>query len=190
MRILVVGDSLSAEYGIARDSGWVALLRRALAGAKPPVDVINASISGDTTSGGLTRFASLLERQAPSIVVIELGANDGLRGLPVALARANLQKMISLARKREIRVVLVGIQVPPNYGREYAEGFRAMFGELAAHDQAALVPFLFAGLEDTPDYFQADRMHPNEAAQPILLRNIMGVLGPEITAAQRRVRPK
>ena len=190
VRILVVGDSLSAEYGIARDSGWVSLLRRTLTTANPPVEVINASISGDTTSGGLTRLASLLDRHTPSIVIIELGANDGLRGLPVAMARANLQKMTTLAKDRGSRVFLVGIQVPPNYGREYAEGFKKMFGELAVANQAALVPFLFAGLDDTAAYFQPDRMHPNEAAQPILLRNIMEVLGPEIKAAQRPVHPK
>ncbi|MCC7226625.1 MAG: arylesterase [Burkholderiaceae bacterium] len=190
VRILVVGDSLSAEYGITRDSGWVSLLRRTLSTANPPVEVINASISGDTTSGGLTRMASLLDRHAPSIVIIELGANDGLRGLPVAMARANLQKMMTLAKDRGARVILVGIQVPPNYGREYAEGFRKMFGELAVANQAALVPFLFSGLDDTAAYFQSDRMHPNEAAQPILLRNIMEVLDPEIKAAQRPVHPK
>lgn len=190
VRILVVGDSLSAEYGIARNSGWVSLLKRELQGATPPVDVVNASISGDTTAGGLTRFAPLLDRLAPAIVVIELGANDGLRGLPVTMTRSNLKKMIELSRSRGARVVLVGIQVPPNYGREYAEGFKALFSELAAGDQAALVPFLFAGLQDTAEHFQADRMHPNEAAQPILLHNVMQVLGPEIKAAQRRVRPK
>ena len=190
VRILVVGDSLSAEYGIARNSGWVSLLKHELQSADPPVDVVNASISGDTTAGGLTRFAPLLERLAPAIVVIELGANDGLRGLPVTVARTNLKKMIDLARSRGASVVLVGIQVPPNYGREYAEGFKTMFSELAAGGQAALVSFLFEGLQDTAEYFQADRMHPNEAAQPILLRNVMQVLGPEIKAAQRPVRPK
>ena len=190
VRILVVGDSLSAEYGIARNSGWVSLLKRELAGTDPSIDVVNASISGDTTAGGRTRFASLLDRLAPAIVVIELGANDGLRGLAVTMARSNLKNMIDLARSRGARVVLVGIQVPPNYGREYSEAFKAMFSELAAGGQAALVPFLFAGLQDTAEYFQADRMHPNEAAQPILLRNVMQVLGPEIKAAQRPVRPK
>ena len=190
VRILVVGDSLSAEYGIARGSGWVSLLRRELASAVPSVEIVNASISGDTTAGGLARLVPLLDRLAPAIVVIELGANDGLRGLPVAMARSNLQRMIDLARQRGARVVLVGIQVPPNYGREYAEGFGAMYSALAADGQAALVPFLFAGLKDTAEYFQEDRMHPNESAQPILLRNVMQVLGPEIKAAQRRAGPK
>ena len=190
VRILVVGDSLSAEYGIARNSGWVSLLKRELASADPSVDVVNASISGDTTAGGLTRLAPLLDRLAPAIVVIELGANDGLRGLPVTTARSNLKNMIDLARSRGARVVLVGIEVPSNYGREYSEGFKAMFSELASGGQAALVPFLFADLQDSAEYFQADRMHPNEAAQPILLRNVMQVLGPEIKAARRPVRPK
>ncbi|NWG73282.1 MAG: arylesterase [Rubrivivax sp.] len=179
--ILVVGDSLSAEYGLARGSGWVALLEQRLAAEKIAARVVNASISGDTTSGGRSRLPALLAQHKPTHVVIELGGNDALRGLPLESTRANLVEMTRAARAAGARVVVVGMQVPPNYGRRYADDFAALFGEVAKVEGAALVPFLLAGVADGPDptaLFQGDRIHPNADAQPIMLGNVWPVLQP------------
>jgi len=181
--LLVVGDSLSAEYGLARDTGWVKLLERRLQqqdGAK--YSVVNASISGETTSGGRTRLPDLLKNHRPAIVVIELGANDGLRGLPIELMRSNLRAMIDVSRRAGARVLLVGIRVPPNYGRDYAERFFKTFAALARETKAALAPFLLDGIADDLSLFQADRIHPNEAAQPRLLDNVWPHLQPLLAA--------
>jgi len=175
--ILVLGDSLSAEYGLPHGSGWVALLRERLAAEKIDVTVINASISGDTTGGGMARLPPLLQ-QHPSIVVIELGANDGLRGLSLVAAESNLQKMINAAQAEHAKVVLVGMQLPPNYGPDYTKKFAALYGKLAKSSKTALVPFLFAGLEDKPQLFQADHLHPTVEAQTILLDNVWPSLKP------------
>ena len=177
-RILVVGDSLSAEYGIARRSGWVSLLSQALSSEQPSVTVINARISGDTTSGGLARLSTLLEKQAPTIVVIELGANDALRGLPLAMTQKNLSEMVSRAQAIGAKVLLIGMQIPPNYGREYAQAFKNVFSDTVQHTQSALVPFLFEGFADQRQYFQADGIHPNESAQPLMLKNVRQALDP------------
>jgi acyl-CoA thioesterase-1 len=179
--VLVLGDSLSAEYGLARGSGWVALLGERLAREKRPATVVNASISGDTTAGGRTRLPSLLAQHHPDIVIIELGANDALRGLPLALTRANLLAMTQAARAAGAAVVLVGMQVPPNYGKTYGDEFAALFGSVAKSEQAALVPFLLAGVADAPQaesLFQNDRLHPTQAAQATLLDNVWPVLAP------------
>jgi acyl-CoA thioesterase-1 len=179
--ILVVGDSLSAEYGLARGSGWVTLLEQRLAREKVAARVVNASISGDTTSGGRARLASLLAQHKPSHVVIELGGNDALRGLPLASTQANLTAMTQAAQAAGARVVLVGMQVPPNYGRAYTESFASMFAAVAKAQKAALVPFLLKGVADGPDpeaLFQADRIHPTAAAQPAMLANVWPVLAP------------
>jgi acyl-CoA thioesterase-1 len=173
--VLVFGDSLSAEYGLSRGTGWVALLEKRLAAQKSAVRIVNASISGETTSGGRSRLPALLAQHKPAIVVIELGANDALRGLPQDMTEANLTFMTQAAQKAGARVLLVGIQVPPNYGADYSRRFAAMFEKVATTLKAALVPFMLKGVADGEDptrLFQADRIHPKEEAQPIILDNI------------------
>lgn len=179
--LLVLGDSLSAEYGLRRGSGWVELLSRRLSGRRPPWQVVNASISGETTAGGRTRIATLLERHRPAVVVIELGGNDALRGLPLDMTRANLTAMIRAAKASGARVLVVGMQVPPNYGRKYADDFAGLFAEVARAEGTALVPFLLAGVADAPQaasLFQADRIHPNAQAQARMLDNVWPALQP------------
>jgi acyl-CoA thioesterase-1 len=180
-RLLVVGDSLSAEYGLKRGSGWVALLNQQLAQQLPQASVVNASISGDTTAGGLSRLPALLKQHQPTHVVIELGANDALRGLPLVGTQDNLQAMVQACRASGARVLLIGMQVPPNYGGPYTRDFAALFGKVAQAQKTALVPFLLAGVADSPRaeaLFQADRIHPNESAQPRILQNVWPVLWP------------
>ncbi|MDP1690708.1 MAG: arylesterase [Burkholderiaceae bacterium] len=180
-RILVVGDSLSAEYGVARGSGWVALLERRLAQEKLAAKVVNASISGDTTSGGRSRLPALLAQYRPTHVILELGGNDALRGLPLEQTQANLSAMARAAKAGGARVVVVGMQVPPNYGRQYGADFAAVFARVAKSEGAALVPFLLEGVADGADtdaMFQADRIHPREAAHPRMLNNVWPVLRP------------
>jgi acyl-CoA thioesterase-1 len=201
LRILVIGDSLSAEYGLKRGSGWVALLESRLAesvnwnekskaSAKseikaennlkitPDFTVINASISGDTTSGGRSRLAPLIDLHHPTHVIIELGANDALRGLPVAKTEENLTAMVQTALSSKAKVLLVGIQIPPNYGAEFTKQFAATYPKVAKANQIGLVPFILAGIADVANpvefvkLFQADRIHPTEAAQPRILANI------------------
>ncbi len=179
--VLVVGDSLSAEYGLARGSGWVALLEQRLMQQKMNVGVVNASISGDTTSGGRSRLPELLARHRPTHVILELGGNDALRGLPLAMTQSNLSEMARAARGAGAKVLLVGMQVPPNYGRQYGDDFAALFASVAKAEGAALVPFLLKGVADGPQsegLFQADRIHPNAQAQATLLDNVWAVLKP------------
>ena len=179
--VLVVGDSLSAEYGLARGTGWVALLEQRLASQKRDVAVVNASISGDTTSGGRSRLPELLARHRPTHVILELGGNDALRGLPLAMTRGNLVAMTSAARSAGASVLLVGMRVPPNYGRQYADDFAALYASAAKAEGAALVPFLLKGVADAPQadtLFQADRIHPNALAQPTMLDNVWAGLKP------------
>ena len=173
--LLVLGDSLSAEYGLAKGSGWVALLEQRLAQEKRTLKVVNASISGDTTSGGLARLPFLLKQHAPAIVVIELGANDALRGLPLDMTRENLRAMVRLAQAAKAHVLLLGMQVPPNYGPDYAQQFAASFATVAKEQKVALVPFFLKDVADAAnaaDLFQSDRIHPTAAAHPILLNNV------------------
>jgi acyl-CoA thioesterase-1 len=173
--ILVVGDSLSAEYGLKRGEGWVPLLEKRLAEQKLPVTVINASISGDTTSGGRARLGALLKQHRPTHVVLELGANDALRGLPLHNTEDNLTQMTREAQAAGAQVLIVGIQVPPNYGSDYLKRFEAVFQKVAAATKAAVVPFLLRGIADGPDaetLFQPDRIHPVAAAQPRMLDNV------------------
>ena len=177
-RILVVGDSLSSEYGIARNTGWVNLLKQSLHSAQIDTDIMNASISGDTTSGGVTRLKRLLDKHNPHLVIIELGGNDALRGLPLELTRSNLNTMASQARSSGAKVVIVGMQIPPNYGREYTTGFKDLFGSVAKQNDANLVPFLLEGVAADPKYLQADNLHPNELAQPQMMRNVLEVILP------------
>jgi acyl-CoA thioesterase I len=179
--VLVVGDSLSAEYGIARGSGWVALLERRLASEKIAARVVNASISGDTTSGGRARLPALLAQHKPTHVILELGGNDALRGLPLTQTRDNLAAMARAAKAAGARVVVAGMQVPPNYGRLYAAEFVALFAQVAQSEGAALVPFLLKGVADAPNadaMFQPDRIHPSQAAHPLMLGNVWPVLRP------------
>lgn len=179
--ILVVGDSLSAEYGLSRGKGWVALLEQRLAQDRIAATVVNASISGDTTSGGRSRLPALLKRHAPDVVILELGGNDALRGLPLSMTRDNLAHMARTARAQGARVVVVGMQMPPNYGRKYAEEFEAVFATVARQEKAALVPFLLKGVADVPhaeSLFQPDRIHPREEAHPTMLANVWPTLKP------------
>ncbi|MBK6613885.1 MAG: arylesterase [Ottowia sp.] len=173
--VLVLGDSLSAEYGIARGAGWVALLDRKLSAEKIAARVVNASISGDTTSGGRARLPALLRTHRPAVVVIELGGNDALRGLPLDMTEANLAAMAQAAGQAGAKVLLAGMQVPPNYGGDYGRRFAAVFPKVARAQQAALVPFLLKGVADRPDaaaLFQADRIHPTAEAHPAILANV------------------
>ena len=173
--LLVLGDSLSAEYGLKRGTGWVALLERQLAAEKMKVTVVNASISGDTTSGGRARLPALLAQHQPTLVVIELGGNDALRGLPLDMSRDNLLAMTRLAQQSGAKVALLGMQVPPNYGRDYAQRFARIYVDVAKATRSALVPFFLKGIADAPDslaWFQADRIHPKEEAHPRLLTNV------------------
>lgn len=181
--ILVMGDSLSAEYGLPRGTGWVALLQARLKDQGVAGEVINASISGETTSGGVTRLASLLKQHKPTHVVIELGANDALRGLPLKSSRANLQAMITLSQQAGAKVLLIGMMVPPNYGKRYADDFQSMFPSLAQAHHTALVPFLLKGIADRPDardWFQADGIHPLPKGHPIMLDQVWAALKPQL----------
>jgi acyl-CoA thioesterase I len=173
--ILVVGDSLSAEYGLKRGQGWVALLEQQLKAEKVSARVVNASISGDTTSGGVSRLAPLLAQHKPSHVIIELGGNDALRGLPISLTENNLSKMTQSAQKTGAKVLLIGMQVPPNYGGDYGARFADTFTTVAKANKADVVPFLLKGVADganPTEMFQNDRIHPKAEAQPIMLANV------------------
>jgi acyl-CoA thioesterase I len=173
--VLVLGDSLSAEYGLRRGTGWVPLLEKQLAQEKKSVRVVNASISGDTTSGGLSRLAPLLAQRKPSIVVLELGGNDALRGLPLDMTEKNLLTMTQASKKAGAKVLIVGLQVPPNYGGVYGATFSKLFVQVAKTEKVALVPFFLRGIADVADAenrFQPDRIHPNEQSQPLMLANV------------------
>lgn len=167
--VLILGDSISAGYGLAAGQGWVDLLQRKLAAQGFPHKVINASISGDTTAGGRSRLAAALQVHKPQIVVIELGGNDGLRGSALAPVRANLDSMVDAAQRAGAKVLLLGMQLPPNYGSRYVAEFAALFSDAAKAHKTALVPFLLQGFGDKPELFQADRIHPTAAAQPLML---------------------
>lgn len=173
--ILVLGDSLSAEYGLPRGTGWVALLEKRLAQEEIAATVVNASVSGETTSGGRTRLAALLTQHQPSQVVIELGGNDALRGLPLKNTEENLTWMVQTAQKSGAKVLLVGMQVPPNYGTDYANRFAATFTTVAKARKVGVVPFFLKGVADGPDptrLFQPDRIHPRAEAHPQMLANV------------------
>jgi acyl-CoA thioesterase-1 len=179
--VLVLGDSLSAEYGLARGTGWLSLLQKRLQTEKVNAEFVNASISGETTSGGKSRLDALLAQQHPAVVIIELGANDGLRGLSLAASEANLRAMIAASHKAKARVLLIGMRLPPNYGRDYTQKFSAMYAKLAKESNTALVPFFLAGLENRPELFQADRLHPTADGQAIMLDNVWPHLKPLLT---------
>jgi len=180
--VLVLGDSLSAEYGLPRDSGWVSLLAQRVTSTGSAHRVVNASISGETTSGGRTRLAALLQAHRPAVVVIELGANDGLRGLSLDAMRDNLLAMCTQVRTAGARVLLIGMRLPPNYGRAYAERFQATFADVARAQHLPLVPFLLEGFADRAEWFQPDRIHPTREAQPRMLDNVWAHLRPLLGA--------
>ncbi len=169
--LLVLGDSISAEYGLARGSGWVALLEARLAERMPGWKVVNASISGETSSGGAARIASLLERHRPEAVIVELGGNDALRGLDLNATRTNLERIVGASKQAGAKVLLLGMQVPPNYGRAYTDAFAALFDDVSRSHQVPLVPFFLDGIAEDTSLFQSDRIHPNDQAQPRLLEN-------------------
>lgn len=172
------GDSLSAAYGIAQARGWVALLGERLKRERPDYIVVNASISGETSGGGASRIQKTLQQHKPSIVVLELGANDGLRGLPVLQMKQNLAKIIDEAQKSGARVLLVGMKLPPNYGPDYTAAFESAYGELAKRYKTALIPFLLEDFAEKPELFQPDRVHPTEAAQPLMMERVWKALRP------------
>lgn len=177
-KILVVGDSLSAAYGIDRTDGWVNLLSQRLANQYPGYTIINESITGETTAAGLTILPALLTKHQPQILILELGANDGLQGLPVPHIQQNLSQMIALAQKMQIRILLVGMQLPPNYGTQYTDMFKNMYPALAQQYQIALAPFLLQGVGGYIQYAQQDNIHPTAEAQHIMLENVWPHLKP------------
>ena len=170
--ILVYGDSLSAAYGIPQNAGWVALLGERLKQQKSNYTVVNASISGETSAGGAARIGAALAKTRPAIVIVELGANDGLRGLPVAQMKTNLAAIVQAAKRKGARVILVGMQLPPNYGAQYVNAFRSAFRDVARDERVPLVPFLLEGVPNEREMFQADNLHLVAEAQPILMENV------------------
>lgn len=176
--VLVFGDSLSASYGIEEEQGWVNLLSEKLRQAQSPYSVINASVSGETSTGGLSRLPAALAEFQPSVVILELGGNDGLRGLPLATLQSNLEEMVSLSQRAGAKVLLAGIQIPPNYGPRYTEPFYALFGDIAESEQLPFVPFLIDGIPQQPELMQNDGIHPRAEAQHMILDNVWPVLEP------------
>ncbi len=174
--LVVLGDSLSAEYGLPRGSGWVQLLQQRIDQQGHSYRIVNASISGETTSGGVSRIDGLLKRQRPAIVIIELGGNDALRGLDLAATRANLLTLARRSKATGARVLILGMQMPPNYGVAYGEGFARIFEEVAKETDSALVPFFLEDIGERLEYFQPDRIHPNESAQPLMLERVWPAL--------------
>lgn len=174
--ILVFGDSLSAGYGIARNDSWVYLLQQELKKSHPRLEVVNASISGETSAGGVRRIGKALREHRPAVVIVELGANDGLRGTPLAATEQQLSTIIREAKQANAKVLLLGMQLPPNYGLEYAKNFRALYPRLAQQHRIALLPFMLEGVP--PEQFLPDNLHPNAVAQPQILRNVLQALAP------------
>jgi len=170
--ILVLGDSLSASFGIAQSQGWVSLLQEKLIASKYSHRIVNASISGETTQGGASRLPALLDQHKPELLILELGGNDGLRGLPLTLMKNSLQTMINKAKEQQTQVLLVGMKLPPNYGHTYTERFHNIYAQLAAQNNIALVPFLLAGFATDRTMIQADGIHPKAIAQPAMLNNV------------------
>jgi acyl-CoA thioesterase I len=176
--ILVFGDSLSAAYGLRPEQGWVALLQKRLASTGYGYEIVNASVSGETSSGGLQRLPRALQLHQPGILILELGANDGLRGLPLTTTRENLQKMIALAKQSHARVLLVGMRIPPNYGPRYTSDFAQMYPEIASRDGLPLVPFLLQSVALDPGRMQSDGLHPNARGEPAVLDTLWPQLEP------------
>jgi acyl-CoA thioesterase-1 len=184
--VLVVGDSISAEYGLGNAKGWVALLTARLKADQIPQRVVNASISGDTTAGGRSRLPALLSQYKPAVVVIELGGNDALRGGTLAATRANLDDMVKRAKSAKAKVLLLGVKLPPNYGATFLRDFEAVFVDVARTHKVSLVPHLFEGFGEKLEYFQADRIHPTAEAQPKILDNVWPALKPLLVPAKSK----
>lgn len=182
--LLVVGDSISAAYGLEMERGWVALLQQRLTARGLSYQVVNASISGDTSAGGRNRLPALLRQHQPSLVVIELGGNDGLRGLPLANLQDNLRTMVQLAKQQDAQVILLGMRIPPNYGARYTEGFYQVFQKVAEQESVPVVDFFLENVGGVPGMVQADGIHPTEQAQPILLDNAWVVIKEAIDLAR------
>jgi acyl-CoA thioesterase I len=181
LKLLVLGDSLSAEYGLPRGKGWVALLETKLHQENLEFSLVNASISGETTAGGKSRLAALLTEHRPSHVIVELGANDALRGFALSATQKNLSEMLARIKTHQAQTLLLGMQVPPNYGADYSRQFAAVFAQVSQEQGAKLLPFFLKNVADRPDaadWFQSDRIHPNERAHPILLANVWPLLAP------------
>ena len=174
--IMIYGDSLSAGYGLPQKTGWVSMLKTQLKTQQAVYQIINASISGETTLGGLNRIEQALKRHHPNIVIVELGANDGLRGLPIKSIHDNLEAIVKACKQNKASILLVGMRLPPNYGAAYTKKFSAIYQLIAKRHELRLVPFLLAGFGDKPEYFQEDKMHPNKKAQKIILNNLWEVL--------------
>ena len=170
--ILIYGDSLSASYGIPQQQGWVSLLQQRLEDQHFPYKVINASVSGETSSGGLSRLSATLDEHQPSIVILELGANDGLRGLPLSVMKDNLAQMIEQSKRSGAKVLLIGMKIPPNYGLKYSQSFKQKYQQLSQELKVPRVPFMLQGMENRPELIQDDGLHPNVQGQPIILENI------------------
>lgn len=185
--MLVLGDSLSAGFGVDLEDTWVAMLEARLNEEGYGYRVVNASISGDTTSGGLARLERALELHQPEIVIIELGGNDGLRGTPVETMRENLERMIVMAQETDALVVLAGMLIPPNYGEDYANEFAGVYSDLAARYNTPLIPFFMDGVALDPTLMQPDGIHPNREAQPILLENVWRILDPALKALDQKL---
>lgn len=184
--LLVLGDSLSAAYGLSPRDGWVSLLEQRLLQSPPARAVVNASISGETSAGGLARLPALLAEHKPALVIVELGANDGLRGLPLAEIRANLTKILTTIQASKARAMLVGIELPVNYGPQYRDGLRTMYRGLATEFNVPVLPFLLDGVALDPALMQDDGLHPKAAAEPRVLQNVWDVLGPMLLALSAR----
>lgn len=184
--ILVYGDSLSAAYGISQQKGWVALLQERLRTKQLDYNVVNASISGETTAGGVARIAETLRRTEPDIVILALGANDGLRGLPIAQMKRNLSRIIEASQGAGAEVLLAGMHLPPNYGQRYAAEFHEAFAELAKKHKTAYLPFLLDGMATQPALFQSDQLHPTAEAQPIILDTVWTELAPMLKSGNAR----
>jgi acyl-CoA thioesterase I len=176
--ILIYGDSLSAAYGLSQDAGWPTLLQARLKQKAMDYTVLNASISGETTSGGAARIAQTLKAHQPTVIIVALGANDGLRGLALGQMRANLAKIVRASQKAKSRVLLVGMRLPPNYGETYTRPFAQVYVDLAREYKTALAPFMLEGMAEQRELFQSDNMHPTAQAQPIILDNIWTALAP------------
>jgi acyl-CoA thioesterase-1 len=184
--LLVYGDSLSASYGIEQEQGWVNLLKSKLRSEKLPVDVVNGSVSGETTTGGLARLPAMLDSYQPELLILELGGNDGLRGLPLDLMRENLASMIDLAKANGAEVILTGIQIPPNYGPRYTAPFFETYSALAEQKSLALVPFLIEGIPLQPELMQNDGIHPRAEAQSMILDNVWPILKPQLESLLKK----
>lgn len=179
--ILVLGDSLAAGYGLERGEGWVDMLEQRLAASPSPVEVINASVSGETTSGGLSRLPDLLALHEPDLVLLELGANDGLRGIPLQIVAKNLNQLVELISATDAQIVVLGNRLPPNYGPRYTQQFYELFGQLAEQHELPIVPFLLDGVATEWSLMQSDGLHPNAKAQPTIFETVWNVLEPELS---------